>query len=149
MTEKTITLFLSIFFLAGIFACADSPDTANFHGDWEAVSADITDPRDGHQIMEASQQEMVRTDKSMVLSFSEDKATIQMSVQTENQQSESDEFTGTWQFQDDTGDSLIVQTGDVEWRFQVTELTTDRMVLAFNMPMMPENQVHQVEFVRQ
>ncbi|MBD3275629.1 MAG: hypothetical protein GF372_09975, partial [Candidatus Marinimicrobia bacterium] len=101
------------------------------------------------QIMEASQQEMVRTDKSMVLSFSEDKATIQMSVQTENQQSESDEFTGTWQFRDDSGDSLIVQTGDVEWRFQVTELTTDRMVLAFNMPMMPENHVHQVEFVRQ
>jgi hypothetical protein len=149
MTAKTFTLFLSIFLLVGMLTCADSPDTADLHGDWEAVSADITDPRDGHQIMEASQQEMVRTDKSMVLSFSEDEATIQMSVQTENGQSESDEFTGTWQFRDDAGDSLIVQTGDVEWRFQVTELTSDRMELAFNMPMMPENHVHRVEFVRQ
>lgn len=149
MTTKTFALSLSIMLLAGMLTCAGSPDSMEFHGTWDAVSAEITDARDDHQIMQSSAEEMVQADTSMILSFSEDKATIQMSVLTENGQSETDEFTGTWQVRDETGDSLIVQTGDVAWHFQVTELSSDRMQLAFNMPMMSENHTHRVEFVRQ
>ena len=149
MTTKTFTLFLSLFILAGLFTCADSTDTADFHGDWEAVSADITDPREGHQIMEASQQEMIQADKSMVLSFSENKATIQVNVSGDGQMPGDQQFTGSWQYKGANGDSLIVNTGDVNWRFLVTDLSSDRMQLAFSMPMMPENHIHRVDFVKQ
>ena len=126
---------------------APSLNKAYLQGEWVAVSAAVSDARDGHRIDETMKRELVRTDRSLVLTFGNDSAGIRTTVPDDDARSIPFEFTGTWQYQQQQN-VLNIQTGDVDWEFRVTDISGNTMTLSFSMPMMDPNHIHRVQFER-
>ncbi len=150
MPKRICKLLFLFLFAIGLYSCGQQPiNTAQLQGDWDAVSADVTDPRDGHEILEETRMNMVETDTTMMLSFQENSASLQVNVQQSPDVDTTLQFSGTWEYIDSPEDSIIFRTGNVAWRFAVTPFSPDRMELTYIMPMMSENQIHEVVFEKE
>lgn len=141
----TVRLLTGLLLVMGFASCVQQQvDTTQLQGDWKAVSANVYDPREGQEILEETQIRMTQSDTSMVLSFFGDSATMRVRSSVKEDREQQWQLTGTWKYQD----SLVVRTGEVTWKFKVTDFSPDRMHLTFSIPMMPPHQVHEVDFFK-
>jgi hypothetical protein len=149
MSVRYLTVGILFTLSVSLFSCGQLLDVDQLQGNWKAVSADVHDPRENHQILEETKKGMIQSDTMMMFSFEGENARVKIGSQVGEESAKSRDFQGIWQYRDNTQDSLIVQHGDIIWRFKVSEFSPNRMRLVFRIPMMPRNQIHEVEFVKQ